>query len=230
METEFSINQITQRYNLPNSKDLLYSYEELKRMDVDQEFIYALLETFADESTFSEKEYQKFSLDIIIDYIHRTHTYYLGKKLPEIEQSILILLKDYSDNHPLLQILNSFFAEYAKDLNHHIKSEEKDLLPYIKAMIKLKNGELSSEKFNELTKNYTLKSFIDSHLDTEKELLKVRNAILEYQPPSTNQTPYRILLTQLAVFEKDLAVHALIEDEVLIPRALELENSLRNSN
>jgi len=54
----------------------------------------------------------------------------------------------------------------------------------------------------------------------------VRNTILSYQPPSTNQTPYRILITQLQAFERDLAVHALIEDRVLIPRTLQLEKKL----
>ena len=54
----------------------------------------------------------------------------------------------------------------------------------------------------------------------------MRNAILEYRPPITNQTPYRILISHLQAFEKDLFVHALIEDKVLIPRALQLEEKL----
>lgn len=73
------------------------------------------------------------------------------------------------------------------------------------------------------TNNYSLQKFIDNHHDTEKDLSNVKEAILNYEPPESNQTPYRILLTQIDAFEKDLSVHALIEDSVLIPRALQLE-------
>jgi regulator of cell morphogenesis and NO signaling len=229
MEADFQIDQIIQRYDLHADKDLLYSYEELQRMDIDLEFIYVLLHAFEDEFSFSENEYQKFSLDIIIDYIRRTHKYYLSKKLYEIEQSIQILLKDYEGNHPLLQILNTFYNEYTTDLKEHIRIEERDLLPYIKCLLEYERGLLDREKYLQARKNYSLQQFIDSHHDTEKDLSDVRQAILNYQPPKTNQTPYRILTTQLQAFEKDLSIHALIEDKVLIPRAMELEQKLSNS-
>ena len=226
METNFQISQILQRYNLPVDKSLLYSYEELRRMNIDQQFIYTLLQTFEDEKTFSEKQYLKFSLEIIIDYILRTHRYYLTKKLCEIEQNIHILLKDYSGSHPLLYVLNNFFHEYTADLTSHIREEEKHLLPYIKYLLKFEKEEADAEAYFAETKNYSLQTFIDSHNDTEKDLSNIRNVILSYQPPPTNQTPYRILITQLQAFEKDLSVHAIIEDKVLIPRALQLEKKL----
>jgi len=226
METQFSISQIMQRYHMPVDRNLLYSYEELKRTNIDQRFIYTLLRSFEDEKTFSEKEYQQFSLEIIIDYIQKTHKYYITKKLCEIEQSIDILLKDYSGSHPLLRILDNFFSEYTADLTGHISVEEKQLLPYINCLLKFEKGEIGEEKYFEATKNYSLKTFVEGHHDTEKDLSNVRNAILNYQPPTTNQTPYRILIMQLHSFEIDLSVHALIEDKVLIPRGLQLEEKL----
>lgn len=228
METQFSMNQIMQRYNLPINRNLLYAYEELQRTNIDQEFIYTLLHTFEDVRTFSGQEYEKFSLELIIDYIRKTHRYYLTKKLCEIEQSIDILLKDYSGSHPLLFILNNFFAEYQADLTSHIRTEEKRLLPYINNLLKFDKQEIDIEKYFEAKENYSLKTFVDSHHDTEEDLSNVRNSILNYQPPKTNQTPYRILISQLHSFEIDLSVHALIEDQVLIPRALQLEEKLNN--
>ena len=228
METQFSMNQIMQRYHLPLNRNLLYSYEELQRTNIDQQFIYTLLHTFEDRRTFSEDEYQQFSLEIIIDYIRKTHRYYLTKKLCEIEQSIDILLKDYSGNHPLLYILNNFFSAYTADLTSHIRVEEKQLLPYINYLLKFDKNEIGKEKYIAAKENYSIKSFVESHHDTEQDLSNVRNSILNYQPPKTNQTPYRILITQLHSFEIDLSVHALIEDKVLIPRALQLEEKLDN--
>ena len=226
MEMEFSMNQIMQRYHLPINRNLLYSYEELQKANIDQQFIYTLLHTFEDRRTFSEQEYQEFPLEIIIDYIRKTHRYYLTKKLCEIEQSIGILLKDYSGNHPLLYILKNFFSAYTADLTSHIRIEEKQLLPYINCLLKVDKQELEIEKYLAEKEKYSLKTFIESHHNTEEDLSNVRNTILKYQPPKTNQTPYRILITQLRSFEIDLSVHALIEDKVLIPRALQLEEKL----
>ncbi len=225
MESDFQINQIMQRYNLTVDEKQPYSNEEIKSLGIDHQFIHSLLRTFEDEKTFSEEQYRKFPLEIIIDYIRRTHQYYLTKKLCEIEQSIHLLLKDYSGNHPLLHILNDFFFDYTTDLTKHINIEEKLLLPYIDGLLKFEKGESETHSYFVVTNHYSLQAFIDSHHDTEKDLSNVRTAILCYDPPRTNQTPYRILVSQLELFEKDLSVHGLIEDKVLIPRALQLEET-----
>jgi regulator of cell morphogenesis and NO signaling len=226
MDSNFPVNQILQRYHLPVDNNLLYSFDSFSESEIDQKFIYTLLQTFENENLFSEIDYKNFSLEVIIDYIRRTHKFYLTKKLCEIEQSIQILLKNYSQNHPLLHVLNTFFFEYKNDLTHHIHCEEKQLLPYINGLLRFENNKMDIAEFFSMTRNYSLQKFIDGHLDTEKDLSNVRRTILEYHPPKTNQTPYRILLMQLQTFEKDLSVHALVEDKVLIPRALELEEKM----
>ena len=53
-----------------------------------EDFIPALLRVF-EEKVFNAREFDAFPVHIIVDYIQHTHVYYLSKKLPEIEQSIL---------------------------------------------------------------------------------------------------------------------------------------------
>lgn len=221
----FEVDQIVQRYALPLNSNILSSYNELQEINIDREFIYVLLESFEDLSNFDASKYDAFSLQTIVDYIRRTHRYYLSKKLLEIEQSIGILLRNYDGNHPLLNVLHTFYADYKKDLIEHIKAEEAHVLPYIDQLLKCENNTTAVDVLRK-SNRASLKSFVENHTDTEEDLSNVRNMIMQYQPPITNQTPYRILLTQLQLFERDLAVHALIEDHVLIPRALELEEKL----
>jgi regulator of cell morphogenesis and NO signaling len=226
MEQPFEVDQIVQRYAIPLNSNILHSYHELQDINIDREFIYVLLESFENLSDFAPAQYERFSLQTIVDYIRRTHRYYLSKKLLEIEQSIGILLKNYDGNHPLLSVLDRFYSNYKKDLIEHIKAEEVHVLPYIDMLLKSEHEKTLPLDSTHQSKNFSLKSFVDNHHDTEEDLSNVRNTILQYQPPVTNETPYRILLTQLHVFERDLAVHALIEDHVLIPRALALEEKL----
>ncbi|MDZ4714059.1 MAG: hemerythrin domain-containing protein [Cytophagales bacterium] len=219
------LRQLLLRYNVSHAHRMVYSYDELMSLGVNPDFVLSLLKIFDDLKAFSKAEFNRFKLEIVIDYIRKTHEYYLSKKLLEIEQSIHLLLRSYPVAHPLLVILSDFYASYKTHLSQHIEIEEKHLLPYILHLEKVDDGRAS---FQAYPAKYSLKEFLVQHHDTEKDLTEVRETIVNYSPPATNETLYRILLSQLQVFEKDLAVHALVEDEVLLPRAMELESKWRD--
>jgi len=214
------LKQVLIRYHVSRRHELLYSFEELTRLGVDADFVFALLEVFQDTKAFERMAFDRFRLETIIDYIRKTHEYYLHRKLLEIEQSIHLLLRAYPEAHPLLMILSDFYSDYKQHLSNHIHVEETQLLPYILHLQRVEDGKAS---FQAYPGSYSLSRFLVHHQDTEKDLEEVRLAIQRYSPPPTNETPYRILLSQLEVLEKDLAVHALIEEEVLLPRALAIE-------
>ena len=217
--------QILQRYDVTQAHNLVYTYEELKDLGIQPEFLLALLDVFEDQDNFVPETFYRFSLSTIVDYLRKTHAYYLNKKLLEIEQSIHLLVNAYPSAHPILLLLHNFYADYKSHLVKHIEMEERELLPYIAQLEKVAQGKDASLPASTIR----VQQFIDSHHDTEKDLQEVRAAILNYSPPAVNQTLYRILLSQLQVFEKDMAIHALMEDDVLLPRALELEKKLRPS-
>ncbi|CAN5605211.1 hypothetical protein BH11BAC2_BH11BAC2_12000 [soil metagenome] len=226
MEKSFSLQQVLLRYPECNSVDFICTPENLEQKGVNAEFVFALQELFEEEKNFREEQFLNFPIEDILDYIVRTHKYYLEKKIQEIEQSIHLLLQDYSDNHPLLIILNSFFSTYKKSLIDHINVEEEILIPYIQYLIQADKIGIELNSFMLKIQDDVLINFIHEHDDTEQDLKDACNAILQYQPPLTNESPYRILLNQLGDFEKDLAVHALIEDGILLPRAQEMEQYL----
>ena len=219
-EAQEQTGNILQRYNPAEAHNLIYTYDELRDLGIRPEFLMSLLEVFEDIESFDPKNFETISIADLIDYIRKTHAYYVNKKLPEIEQSIYLLGKGYPEAHPLLLLLQNFYTEYTRHLQAHIEIEERELLPYITS--------LSTDKDStEIAPTISISNFIDQHHDTEKDLEDVRKTILCYSPPVDQQTPYRILLSQLQVLEKDLAVHALIEDELLLPRALAIEQKLQ---
>lgn len=215
--------QVLVRYTMEHAHNLVYSFDGLTALGIDANFIMALLQVQEDKNEFKQENFNSFKLSTLVSYIQKTHQYYLHKKMPEIEQNIHLLLKNYPDAHPLLVILNEFYRDYKEDLRKHIQFEERELLPYILHLERVEGGQAKLEDFKS---SFTLNQFLEQHHDTEEDLQKVCTAILHYSPPEGNQTLYRILVSQLQVFEKDLAVHALIEDEVLLPRAIELEKKL----
>jgi regulator of cell morphogenesis and NO signaling len=216
MESQHNIQQILERY----------PYFESHGMKPYADFVSTLLRLFEDDPCFPEQELNQFPLHTTLDYIRRTHNYYLTKKLPEIEQSIETLLMDYSEGKPLLIILRKLYFGYKNELTNHIQDEERYLLPHIDLLLKGSEGAPNIAAIVLHLKRYSLSAFISLHSDTQDDLRLMDEIIELYHPQCTNQTPYRVLLTQLRLFEKDLAVHAIIEDRILIPRAIGLEMDL----
>ncbi|HUB60148.1 MAG TPA: hemerythrin domain-containing protein [Puia sp.] len=189
------------------------------------EFISTLVRVF-EEKIFSAADFHPFPIEIIVDYIQRTHIFYFEKKLPEIEQSIGLLAGHYDSHHPILTILHNFFHRYVNDLSEHIHAEEHFLLPYIEVIREARQTPAHFSTFILARRDYSIDRFLGEHHDTEDELKDIRQTIRLYDPPSTNESLYRILLFQLQAFEQDLRVHAHIEEEVLIPKALAIEKDL----
>ncbi len=188
-------------------------------------FISTLLRAF-DDKMFSAGDFEPYPVEIIVDYIQRTHIFYFEKKLPEIEQSIGLLSDHYESHHPILAALRNFFLRYVRDLFEHIHAEEEQLLPYIKTLQEAQKTPAHFSTFILARRDYSIDRFLRDHHDTEDELKDIRQTIRLYDPPQTNASLYRILLSQLQAFEQDLCVHAQIEEEVLIPKALKLEKEL----
>jgi regulator of cell morphogenesis and NO signaling len=192
-----------------------------------EEFIQHLNIAFEDPADFDPQAYLQLPVELILDYIRRTHRLYLFRKLPEIEQSIRLLLQDYSDDHPLWSILLGFYTDYRSELSHHICDEEQLLLPYIDFIIAAEKKPANLYLTWKNTRNYSLRHFLEGHDDDhEKEIGSLREVIGRYDPPKTNGTPYRILLHQLRNFEKDLIVHGLVEEQVLLPSMLQTEKKV----
>jgi len=224
-DNSYFFPQVMQRYAINPNPASGYFRAQAPLDEINKEFIASLLRSF-EESTFNATEFEPYSLELIVDYIQRTHAFYLQKKLPEIEQSISLLSTLYTSDHPILVALRSFFHRYCQDLTEHIADEEKNLLPYI---VLLRQAADSPKHFSEYIfacRSYSISKFLSGHHDTEDELRGIRQTIRLYEPPATNESLYRILLAQLQSFEQDLQVHAHIEEEVLIPKAQKLETEL----
>lgn len=214
---------------MPENSDfypqVMQRYQTQPSTGEQSDFIQALLRVF-EEKVFNARDFDSFPVDLIVDYIQRTHVFYLEKKLPEIEQSIVLLSGHYEAQHPILAALRNFFYRYVTDLSEHIQAEEALLLPYINNLCEAGRSPNRFSRFLLHRQEYSVDRFLADHHDTEDELKDIRQTIRLYEPPATNESLYRILLLQLQVFEHDLSVHAHIEEEVLIPKAQKMEKEL----
>jgi regulator of cell morphogenesis and NO signaling len=170
---------------------------------------------------FPEEFIQQVAIQDLLQALQRSHAVYLNTKLPEIEQSIYSLYNKQTNSDNLLLTLCGFFISYQKKLVAHIQYEEAFLFPYIQSLLDFqKSGApIDRERFG----NFTLKQFFENHSNLEEDLKDVRNTITDNIKGLKTPMAFRIFMTQLEHFEKDLAIHAVIEDDILLPCLVELE-------
>lgn len=187
------------------------------------EFVALILKCFAGIEQVSDKIFENFQIDIILDYLKRSHQIYLNKYIPELEQLIRELYWQESKRRFLFPELTDFYLPFKIHLEQHFSYEENFLFPYAEYLSDQKSFEERKEILN-----YSVKEFMKEHDDTETELMEIRSHLIKHQPLFSWSLPYRILQEKLKNFEADLRIHAHIEEVVLIPRLVSIEKSKRN--
>ncbi len=196
-----------------------------KTIDMNPELIELILDLYNNDEDFPFEKIKKFSIEEILAYLQATHRFYLTKKLPEIEQSMVHIFSKYGQSHQLLASLAYFFNDYKNKLIEHIRMEEREFFPYIKQLIEASDAPL--EVRQSLKNNHlSIKEFIEGHASIEDELQEVSHLIKRYSGNEPLPLPFKIFLNQVEIFELELRKHAIIEDHVLVPMAQELEKRL----
>jgi regulator of cell morphogenesis and NO signaling len=180
-----------------------------------------LLMAFHEPHAFDKIAFSFYPLEDILEYLKATHRYYLSDLLKRIRFSIDELSKSKNDLSELQSALFQFFNYFENDLIEHVREEEKDLFPYIQQLIAAKSGQTPNQSTKE---KMELDDFLHHHDSQAEDLLeRLVNFLNEKIKQFPDNMSLSILLTRLQFFMRDLQVHSKIEEEVLIPKAIDLE-------
>lgn len=158
-----------------------------------------LLMNQADGSTLAGEV----SVRTLTDYLHNSHDYFLGFRLPAIRRK-LIEAVDCSQSDASFAIMR-YFDEYVAEVNKHMTYEEKTVFPYVEALLA---GEKGSQ--------YSMDEFRRHHDRIEERLRELKNIIIKYYPTgSTNEL--NGVLFDIFTCEQELASHNAVENEIFVP-------------
>ena len=105
-------------------------------------------------------------------------------------------------------------SNYKNELIDHIEKEESVLFTYVQS-------KLEGRKVSDVDK-YAVNYFLNSHNDNVVlEIDQLKTDMLEQNIALSNEFSFEVLFRQLEFLQRDLAIHALIEDHVFIPMILE---------
>jgi regulator of cell morphogenesis and NO signaling len=93
-------------------------------------------------------------------------------------------------------------------------------------LIKSSGEDLNSVQLFKLLEENAITRFINEHHHVEDELVEIRRRLNNYSEANNHKVQITTLFYELRMFEIDLLTHGKVEDEILIPRAREIENGL----
>lgn len=169
---------------------------------------------------FGTKESELFSkadLLKVIDFLKNSHAYYRFDKYPQISSYIHQLQQNQPEKE--LKLLEKFFNEYFSEVIEHLDYEDHVAFPYFIALLK-------NEKDKDAGTHdaYSSKKYSNHHSDIELKLQDLKNLLLKYVKMNGNLDLRRKLFFALYELEFDLYVHSLIEENILIPSGIRIEN------
>jgi regulator of cell morphogenesis and NO signaling len=162
------------------------------------------------------------SLSDLIDHIHEAHHAYLRSELPRLNGLTEKVAAVHGANDVRLHQLRQTVLMLASELTSHMMKEEQILFPMIRRL------DLSDipPTFHCGSIANPIRQMELEHYDAGGGLEQIRTLTDDYSPPDWACNTYRAMLDALAHLERDMRQHIHKEDNILFPRALELEAEL----
>lgn len=200
--------------------------EACERKKINPEAVRSDLQSI--QKTSGEIDFNSFPLDLLADYVEKTHHRYVDEKTPILLQFLNKLCHVHGGRHPELFEINELFMQSAEDLGAHLRKEEQILFPFIRKMVdaKLKGIALENPHFG--TVENPVNMMMHEHSIEGDRFARISEITNGYTPPEDACSTYRVTFQMLEDFENDLHKHIHIENNILFPKAIELEKSFHN--
>jgi len=180
------------------------------------------------QSTSPVLDFQNLPLTELITHILETHHVFTKSEMDRLQLLADKVLAAHGGNHPELVHLEELVTRLCADLKPHMFKEEQVLFPYILAMTEAAAQKRAVPFAPFGTVNNPVRMMMREH-DTAGEILReLRGLTSDYTVPADACISYQTLYQALENFEKDLHQHIHLENNVLFPKALELENALNS--
>jgi regulator of cell morphogenesis and NO signaling len=144
--------------------------------------------------------------------------------MPEIEQS---LHKSFlQEKHSFNLLFIKFFKEYKKEIVIHFKNEEKNLFPFCKVLANYSKTNSQENLIYLLENKNNVLNQLKNHQKNSEEINNLQRLLINYKVHSKKLSFFEVFLNQMSIFQKDLKIHAEIEDHVLTKKVLNLMDEL----
>lgn len=176
-------------------------------------------------ATHQTREWNGEPLSELIRHIKTTHHKYTREETVRLAALLQKVCSVHGKNHGELFKIREIFAGLAQELTTHLMKEEMVLFPYIERMEEavIQKEPVLPSPFG--TVQNPVAMLEHEHDSAGAALRSIRKASADYAPPADACVSYQTLYKALAAFEADLHQHIHLENNILFPRAIEMETA-----
>lgn len=194
---------------------------------VNTSFFLEVINAHHNKDFFPDANLQAFPISLIVDYLKSTHRYIVGVKIPQIGDMIgQLLATAQAGNKDKVLLVKTLFDEYCRELRLHTGDEDRNIYPYA---LRVELEYLSAHPdgaFAAAIRTGSIRNYADHHSDIDEKLFDIKNIIIKYLPPQSDCNLQNTILSELFNLGRELDAHTMIEEKVLIPKVLRMENEL----
>ncbi len=170
----------------------------------------------------SNADFNSMELDLLIQHIVSTHHKYVRDKLPIITAFADKVVNAHGNNHPEVITITELFNGVATELSSHLLKEERVLFPLIQKIVEAKRQKV--EFAAPMSVRFPISAMEAEHTSAGDALQQIRDLSANYNPPADACNTFKALYYELSAFENDLHIHIHLENNILFPKAIQLEN------
>ena len=183
------------------------------------------LESLKSVSNSNEENYNSWSLDALIDEIELKQRRFIVDRTVEIKNLLhninRIRGRYDSEITDVLNIINHFSGE----MSVHLMKERLLLFPYVKKLAEAKKMRTKTGPLDYSTFDFAVKVMKDEHKNEVNYIKQIAELTNNFIPPDREEG-YRILYTLFKSLKKELIQIIHLENNILFPKAIELEKEL----
>jgi len=181
----------------------------------------ALLAAEAPSESGSEENWLETPLTQLVEHIVKTHHAYLKAELPRLTEMTTKVAEVHGEKRPNLVKVAEVFTALRSELEPHMMKEEMILFPAIREL----EAASIALHFPFGTVNNPIRMMEHEHENAGQCLAELRRLTDDFTAPEDACNTYKAMISGLSDIEADTHKHIHKENNILFPRAAELESS-----
>ena len=175
----------------------------------------------------SENNFSDWKLTFLADYIVNVHHRYVNNNLALIGGFAEKVAKVHGSHNTETLEIDSLWKEVEAELTVHMKKEELVLFPFIKNLEQHAEGLLQdTPKSHFATVKNPVRMMEHEHDNVGNLMHRIQLISNNFTPPEYACNTYKVLYAKLQEFSDDLHLHIHLENNILFPKAVKLEEEM----
>jgi len=184
------------------------------------------LQNIDSQNSETGNDFNHWELDFLGDYIINVHHKYVAVAIPFLDELSKKVARVHGDNHAELIEIEEHTQAVINELTQHMRKEEMILFPYIKELVRAKKEDtpLAPPHFGTIANPIHMMEA--EHTSAGGGMAAIEELSNHFTPPADACMSYQVFFAKLQEFQQDLHQHIHLENNILFPKAIQLEAEL----